>query len=97
METTQVTDLYQASFLLVNGCTIEGIECIPMGGNVGCRIAFSGEGLDELTQAWFDKQAAANLWAFRSAYNQINSWMSQAKKAYDHAQRRAKSLDGGRP
>ena len=88
METTHVTDLYQASFYLVNGCTLEGVQCIPMAGGISCRLAFSGDRLDELTSAWFEKKAAANLWAFRSAYSQVTSWTTQAKRAYGQAGKR---------
>jgi hypothetical protein len=36
---------------------------------------------------WFAKEAVVNLWAFRTAYNQINSHVHQAKKNYDLAKR----------
>jgi hypothetical protein len=88
METAHITDLYQASFLLLSGCELTGIECIPTGGAVSCRMSFRGTALAELTQSWWDKQATVNLWAFRSAYSQINSYVHQAKKSYDQTQRR---------
>lgn len=88
METAQITDLYQASFLLLSGCELTGIECIPTGGTVSCRMSFRGQALAELTQSWWDKEAVVNLWAFRSAYSQINSYVHQAKKSYDQTQRR---------
>jgi len=88
METVQITDLYQASYLLLSGCELTGIECIPTGGAVSCRMSFQGQSLAELTQSWWDKEAIVNLWAFRSAYSQINSYVHQAKKSYDQTQRR---------
>ncbi len=88
METAQITDLYQASYFLLSGCELVGIECIPTGGAMSCRISFRGERLEELTQQWWDKQAVVNLWAFRSAYSQVNSYVHQAKKSYDLAARR---------
>jgi hypothetical protein len=87
MASAQVTDLYQASYLLVNGCALTGIECIPTGGSLSCRMSFSGDEVDELVQAWFDRKAVVNLWAFRSAYNQVNSYVHQAKKSYDMSRR----------
>lgn len=83
LEKAEVTDLYQASYLLVNGCELVGIECIPTGGALSCRMSFTGPALSQLTQSWWDKAAVVNLWGFRSAYNQINSYVHQAKKSYD--------------
>ena len=88
METLSVTDLYQASYLLLNGCELTAVECIPMPGSIGCTMTFSGARLSELVDAWFDKSASANLWAFRSAYNQVNGYVHQAKKSFDLSRRR---------
>jgi hypothetical protein len=89
METAQITDLYQASYFLLSGCELTGIECIPTGGAISCRMSFRGMRLEELTQEWWDKKASVNLWAFRSAYSQINGYVHQAKKSYDLSRRRA--------
>jgi hypothetical protein len=88
METAQITDLYQASYFLLSGCELTGIECIPTGGAISCRISFRGARLEELTQEWWDKKACVNLWAFRSAYSQVNGYVHQAKKSYDLSRRR---------
>jgi len=88
METADVTDLYQASYLLLSGCELTGIECIPTGGALSCRLRFRGPRIAELTQAWWDKTAIVKLWDFRSAYGQINSYVHQAKKSYDQTARR---------
>lgn len=88
METAQITDLYQASYFFLSGCELVGIECIPTGGAMSCRISFRGERLEELTQEWWDKKAVVNLWVFRSAYSQVNGYVHQAKKSYDLAIRR---------
>jgi hypothetical protein len=92
MDSVSVTDLYQASFLLLNGCTLTSVECIPMTGSIACRMTFAGSGVASLVDAWFDKSASANLWAFRAAYNQVNSYVHQAKKGYDRSRR---SGEGG--
>ncbi len=84
---TEISDLYHASFLLLSGCSLEGVRCIPTGGALSCLLSFQGDKVDELTEAWLNKKATANLWAFRSAYNQINAHVHQAKKSYDHARR----------
>ena len=89
METAEITDLYQASYLLLNGCNLESVECIPLAGNLGCKLCFTGPNLDTLSQAWFEKKAVVNLWAFRTAYNQVNSLVHQAKKNHNHTARLA--------
>jgi hypothetical protein len=91
MDTAQVTDLYQASYYLLSGCELVGIECIPTGGALSCRLSFRGDGLEALSQQWWDKEARVKLWEFRSAYSQINSYVHQAKKSYDLGQRRGGS------
>lgn len=96
MDSVSVTDLYQASFLLLNGCDLTGVECIPLTGSVACTMTFSGQRVSDLVDAWFDKSASANLWAFRSAYNQVNSYVHQAKKSYDLSRRRKAKEGGGR-
>lgn len=83
-----VTDLYQAAYFLVQGGRLEGVECIPVGGALTCRLTFSGDGLEAAQDAFFAKAAEVNLFAFRQAYNQVNSYVHQAKKSYDF-QRRA--------
>ena len=54
MEKAEITDLYQASYLLLNGCNLEGVECIPLSGSLGCKLCFTGPNLDILSQAWFE-------------------------------------------
>lgn len=88
MDQQYVTDLYQASYFLMNGCELTGVECIPTGGALSCRLSFRGGDLQELTAMWFEKRASVNLWAFRSAYNQINSYVHQAKRSYKTSSRR---------
>jgi hypothetical protein len=87
METLEVSDLYQASWLLLNSCELSKVQCIPTGGSVSCLLQFSGTNLIELMDTWFTKQAVVNLWAFRTAYNQINSYVHQAKKNFDLSKR----------
>jgi hypothetical protein len=83
MDQADVTDLYQAAYLILRGCTLQGIECIPTGGSLSCRMRFSGTELSRLQDDYFTHEAVVNLYAFRSAYNQVNSYVHQAKKSYD--------------
>lgn len=87
MESVDVTDLYQASYLILQGCTLKAIECIPTGGSLSCRMTFSGADVPQAQDDYFAHRAVVNLYAFRSAYNQVNSFVHQAKKSYDLSRR----------
>jgi hypothetical protein len=87
METMEVSDLYQASYYLLSGCQIMGIECIPAGTGTSCRIVIRGRDLERLEQAWFEKSAVVNLWAFRTAYTEINSHIQNAKRSFQLTRR----------
>jgi hypothetical protein len=87
METVQITDLYQASYYILNGCELVGVECIPTGNSTSCQIGVRGSNLAGLEESWFGKKAAANLWAFRNAYSQINSHVQQAKRSFEFGRR----------
>ena len=83
----EVTDLYEAAFLLTEGCRIEGVRCIPLSKSVGCSFTVSGEGIGSKREAYQEKRAAVNLYAFRSAYTQVSGYLVEAKKAYEREQR----------
>jgi hypothetical protein len=85
METETVTDLYQASFYVLNGCEVVAVECIPSGMATSCQIMISGGDLSNLTQIWFEKRAVANLASFRRAYNQVYTLCQQAKRNFGSA------------
>lgn len=87
METAEVTDLYQASYYLMNGCAILAVDCIPTGKVSNCRIMMQGSNLTDLAQDWFEKKAVVNLWLFRNAYSQINSHVQQAKRSFEQSRR----------
>ena len=83
----EVTDLYEAAYLVTEGCRIEGVRCIPLSKSMGCIFAVSGEGIGSKREAFQAKLAAVNLYAFRSAYTQVNGYLVEAKKAYEREQR----------
>ena len=91
METIGITDLYEASFLFVNDCIFTGVECVPMAGVLGCRILFKNdEELIEVQERFRSRDATVNLYKFRQAYNMVNSYIHQAKKSYEIAQKRSR-------
>lgn len=97
MDTVTVTDLYEAAYLILSGCTLEGVSCIPVSESLSCRLTFSGAGHEKAQDAFYTQEAVVNLHAFRLAYGQVNSVVHQAKKAFDRERRedRRRALDGG--
>lgn len=89
----EVMDLYLASYYLVRGCELVSVKCIPTEKSVSCGIVVKGsyDLVHAVQDEYFGKHAAVNLWAFRSAYNQINSSVHQAKKSYEMARKRPAS------
>jgi hypothetical protein len=81
-ETVVVTDLYEAAYLVLEEARLEAVECIRLSGSLACSLKFSGKGLLESQDEYFSKRAVVNLYAFRQAYNQVNSLVHQAKKNY---------------
>jgi len=84
---SDVTDLYEAAYLVTEGCRVEGVRCIPLSKSVGCTFTISGDGLTNKREAFNEKRAIVNLYAFRSAYTQVNGYLVEAKKAYEREQR----------
>ncbi len=87
METAEVTDLYEAAYLIMAGCTLEEVRCIPVSESLACRMSFRGEGLGRAQGEFWGKRAVVNLSAFRSAYGQVNSYVHEAKKSFDRERR----------
>jgi len=90
MTTADITDLYEAAYLILSGCTLEEVTCIPVSESLTCTMTFSGKGLPEAQDEFFARKAFVNLHAFRSAYGQVNSYVHQAKKSYDRERRMAR-------
>jgi hypothetical protein len=80
MSKVSTTDLYESCFYLLNACTIEAIEGIPVNGEITCKLFFSGERIAELQADYFRGTATVNLFHFRRTYNQINAHVQQARK-----------------
>ena len=90
MQTAHVTDLYEAAYLILSGCTLEEVSCIPISESLSCRLTFSGPGLDSAQRIFSARQAVVNLDDFRRAYGQVNSYVHQAKKSFDRERRYAR-------
>jgi hypothetical protein len=90
MVTADVTDLYEAAYLILSGCTIEEVTCIPVSESLSCRMVFSGNSLEKAQDEFYAKKAVVNLHAFRQAYGQVNTYVHQAKKSFDRERRFAR-------
>jgi hypothetical protein len=94
MRTAHVTDLYEAAYLILSGCTIEEVSCIPVSESLSCRMTFSGDALSDAQDDFYAKKACVNLHAFRQAYGQVNTYVHQAKKSFDRERRLARHEGG---
>lgn len=83
----KTADLYEASFYHLNSCKIQSIECMQINGKLTCEIAFVGDNLTFLQGTYFQGKAVVNLFGFRRAYQQINSFVNQAKREYKKQQK----------
>ncbi len=93
MPSVDVTDLYEAAYLILSGCKVEEVSCIPVSESLSCRMSFSGSNLEKAQDEFVGKRAVVNLHAFRQAYGQINSYVHQAKKSFDRERRLARRED----
>lgn len=93
MDRIETSDSYHASYLMVNGAQVDGVECIPMAGGVSCKLIFSGPAVLERTEEFFKKEACVNLHAFRQAYNQVQSFIQQARRSYRTSSKQAKKTE----
>ena len=86
----QVTDLYEAAYLILSGCSLERVSCIPISKTISCRFDFSGENIGELLELFRSRKAVVNLFAFRTSYSQVNSYVHEAKKSYEREMRKSR-------
>ena len=89
----QVTDLYEAAYLILSGCSLERVSCIPISKTISCRFDFSGENIEELLEQFRSRKAVVNLFAFRTSYSQVNSYVHEAKKSYERETRKSRMED----
>jgi hypothetical protein len=94
MHSATVTDLYEAAYLILSGCNLEEVTCIPVSESLSCRMVFSGPGVETAERVFQTRQAVVNLEDFRRAYGQVNSYVHQAKKAFDRERRTARREAG---
>ena len=67
-------------FYLVHGCDLESIEGTLIGGEIICRMTFSGAELEHLQTTYLHGQAEINLFQFRRAYRELTTTVMRTKK-----------------
>ena len=82
MERVEVTDLYEAAWLVTEGGRVEGVRCIPLSSSVGCCLTIAAPVLSPQRETFHKQEAVVNLSSFRNAYTQINGLVHEAKKAF---------------
>ena len=87
MESITTSDFYEASYYLLNQCSVQTIQCIPINGRTACKFTFEGDNLGPLQITYFQGRAEVNLLQFRRAYGQVNSYAYEAKKRWKQEQR----------
>ena len=94
LQYVDVTDLYEAAFLITQGNRIEEIQCIPVSDMVSCRITLAGAEVRTAQSVYENRKACVNVHEFRSAYHQVNSFVHEAKKNYDRQLRQLRKTGG---
>ena len=85
--TIQVTDLYECCYFYLNGAEITQITCEQVNGKLTCKITFSGSNLAKLQYKYYSNECLINLYSFRRAFQQITSYLNEAKKKYKQQQK----------
>lgn len=93
-ERITTTDLYEATFYLLGGCELLGVEATRVNGGIACRLSFSGTRLSELQAEYFGGRAKVSLFPFRRTFGQVNALVYSAKKKAK-SQLRQTAAEGG--
>jgi hypothetical protein len=92
------TDLYEATFYLLGGCELLGIEATRVNGTITCRLTFRGPRLEELQAEYFAGRARVALLPFRRSFGQLHALVYSAKKkAKSQLRQQEKAAEGGEP
>ena len=93
MERVEVTDLYEAAWLVTEGGRVEGVRCIPLSSSVGCCLTIAAPALSPQRETFHKKEAVVNVAAFRNAYTQVNGLVHEAKKAFERERRQSREAE----
>jgi len=71
MNIVSTSDLYEASYYLINGCTLEGVETLQLGSKTVCQMSFKGQEIYNLREVYLRGESTVNLTSFRTAYSKL--------------------------
>ena len=77
-----ISDLYEASFYLLNGLELTDISCSYLNNKVLCQLHFTGAKATELQYLYFQGKCMVNLFEFRRTYSHLNFQIHEAKKKF---------------
>jgi hypothetical protein len=90
-------DVYESCYYILRGCTLLAIEGTPINGKISCRLKFTGPGILEKQAEYFSGKACVDLFEFRRTYQQICTWIQQAKRRINHQLQQTATIQGGAP
>lgn len=93
--TITASDVYECCYYYLNNSEIEAIECEKVNGKLVCKVTFSGPNLAALQYNYYSNDCQVNLYNFRRAFQQITSYLNEAKKMYKRQTRSAPNEGGG--
>lgn len=93
MNRIETSDSYHASYLVINGVELAGVECVSIANEVSCKLIFSGPSVLELTEQFFNNAACVNLYAFRIAYRHVQRTIQQEVQHYKAKLKRSKETE----
>jgi hypothetical protein len=83
MNIVSTCDLYEASYYLINQCTLEGVETLQLGKKPTCKLFFKGENIYELRDIFLSGDSIASLTNFKEAYSKLLQVTYFAKKEHN--------------
>lgn len=82
MNIVSTSDLYEACYYLINGCTLEGVETLQVGSKTVCQLSFKGTTIYNLRDIYLRGDSIVNLTNFRTAYSRLLQSTYFAKKEH---------------
>ena len=74
------TDLYEAAFYLIEGFKLEKVEIVNQNRKEIGKFILTGEGIQKAQIVYLNGEAAVNIMDFRRTYNQLITFVGQAKR-----------------
>ncbi len=83
MNIVSTCDLYEASYYLINQCLLEGVETLPLGKKLTCKLTFKGIDIYDLRESYLTGDSTVSLTNFREAYSKLLQTTYFAKKEHN--------------